>query len=245
MREAFRPVTAVPTPSAVRSVSPEVKVTELYDAWWRFADERQRIYYRRLRGESPPWTSNSIIAEYRFTNAFRVIDRVSQYLIKNVIFGEGQSQSPDEVVFRILLFKLFNRIETWEVLKDRLGVLTFEDNPFSYIENVLNEQMEAGSPIYSAAYIMPTMKSKSVNTRKHKSHLDLLRIMISDHLGERLTETKSMAEGFRLLKSYPMVGDFLAYQYITDINYSEVTDFSEAEFVAPGPGAKEGLRKVF
>jgi hypothetical protein len=42
-----------------------------------------------------------------------------------------------------------------------------------------------------------------------------------------------------------MMGDFLAYQYVTDINYSQLTSFSEMEFVMPGPGAKDGIRKCF
>jgi hypothetical protein len=37
----------------------------------------------------------------------------------------------------------------------------------------------------------------------------------------------------------------LAYQFVTDINYSEVTNFSEREFVVPGPGALDGIRKCF
>ncbi|WP_217497453.1 nucleotide kinase domain-containing protein [Trinickia violacea] len=44
---------------------------------------------------------------------------------------------------------------------------------------------------------------------------------------------------------YPTIGDFLAYQFTTDINYSEITDFSEMDFVVPGPGARDGLRKCF
>ena len=54
-----------------------------------------------------------------------------------------------------------------------------------------------------------------------------------------------MQEGFEKLRAYPMIGDFLAYQYIIDINYSEVLDLSEMEFVVPGPGALDGLRKCF
>ena len=42
-----------------------------------------------------------------------------------------------------------------------------------------------------------------------------------------------------------MVGDFLAYQFITDINYSTLTDFSEMEFTVPGPGARDGIHKCF
>jgi hypothetical protein len=54
-----------------------------------------------------------------------------------------------------------------------------------------------------------------------------------------------MQEGFEKLRAYPTIGDFLAYQFITDINYSNITDFSEMEFVVPGPGARDGLRKCF
>jgi hypothetical protein len=42
-----------------------------------------------------------------------------------------------------------------------------------------------------------------------------------------------------------MIGDFLAYQFVTDINYSEIMDFSEMTFVVPGPGARDGIRKCF
>ena len=54
-----------------------------------------------------------------------------------------------------------------------------------------------------------------------------------------------MQESFEILRSYPSMGDFLAYQYITDINYSEITHFSEMELVIPGPGARDGIRKCF
>jgi hypothetical protein len=69
--------------------------------------------------------------------------------------------------------------------------------------------------------------------------------MMSDQLPKQLSNTKKMQQAFELIKSYPTIGDFLAYQFVTDINYSEITDFSEMEFVVPGPGARDGLRKCF
>ena len=60
-----------------------------------------------------------------------------------------------------------------------------------------------------------------------------------------LGETRSMQHGFEQFRSYPTIGDFLAYQFITDINYSEITDFNEMDFVVAGPGARDGLRKCF
>ena len=68
---------------------------------------------------------------------------------------------------------------------------------------------------------------------------------MEDRLPERLAQTRTMQEGFEKLRAYPTIGDFLAYQFITDINYSEITDFSEMDFVVPGPGARDGLRKCF
>ncbi len=37
----------------------------------------------------------------------------------------------------------------------------------------------------------------------------------------------------------------MAYQYTIDINYSNTTNFSEMEFIVPGPGAIDGIRKCF
>ena len=75
----------------------------------------KEIFFRRLEGCSPPWTHDPILARFKFTNAYRASDRVSQYLIRHVIY-EGP-QSSEEVFFRIVLFKVFNKIETWELLK--------------------------------------------------------------------------------------------------------------------------------
>ncbi len=95
-----------------------MSATIVFDSYWKFAAERQRIYEKRLRGERPPWTADPILEKHKFTNAFRAADRVSQYLIRNVIYEPTASTHPEEVVFRILLFKLFNSIAAWEVLKE-------------------------------------------------------------------------------------------------------------------------------
>ena len=233
----------VPTPPTIQAAAPKARVTAAYDAWWWFAYERQRIYYRRLDGKPAPWTLDRTLTDYRFTNTYRAADRVSQFLIRDVIYRHDLPQTPNEVVFRVLLFKLFNRIDTWEALTSALGVVALADDPFQRIDEVLTAEIEAGRRIYSAAYIMPT--SRSSTGRKHQAHLALLRQMMADQLGDRLAGTTSMQAGFDLLRAYPMIGDFLAYQFITDINYSNVVNYPEDQFVAAGPGAREGLRKCF
>lgn len=218
-----------------------VRPSKVFDTYWRFAAERQAVFFRRLSGAVPPWTSDHVLQAYRFTNAYRAADRVSQYLITSVIYGGPQN--PRELFFRILLFKIFNRVETWEILTKALGPLSFAEYSFDRYDAVLSRTIDNGQRIYSAAYIMPA--AHDGETRKHRTHLRLLERMMRDSLPERLQECRSMESGFALLRSYPMVGDFLAYQFITDLNYSTLTNFSEMEFVVPGPGARDGIRKCF
>jgi hypothetical protein len=69
--------------------------------------------------------------------------------------------------------------------------------------------------------------------------------MMRDELPSRIADAKSMRDAFVLLRSYPSIGDFLAYQFVTDLNYSSICSFDEMEFAVPGPGAKDGIQKCF
>ena len=220
-----------------------LKPTKVFETYWRFAAERQRIFFKKLKQEPAPWTSDVILSKYKFTNAYRAADRVSQYLIRNVIYrGE---QCPEEVFFRVILFRTFNRISTWKLLEETFGGISYKGYSFEHYDKVLTEAQNTGNRIYSAAYIMPSGNKSFGYSRKHRNHLKLLEKMLAEHVPSRMGESKSMNDAFCVLRSYPTIGDFLAYQYVTDINYSELTDFSEMEFVAAGPGAKSGIEKCF
>ena len=230
--------------STPQHLSP-IKVSEVFDSYWRFAAERQDAFFKRVRGESPPWSVDPIISAHKFTNAYRASDRVSQYLIRNVIYRVDLPSSPSEVVFRILLFKLFNKIETWELLEHAFGAVSWKEYNFERYDRVLSQAMRAGGRIYSAAYIMPPGGSAFGHAAKHQNHLRLLERMMADDIAAKLARMRRTQQAFELLLSYPTIGDFLAYQFATDINYSEVTDFSEMDFVVPGPGARDGIKKCF
>lgn len=221
------------------------RVSEAYATYWYFAAERQEVFFKRFNGTPWPWSDDEIFRTYKFTNAYRASDRVSQYLIRNVIYRSDLPNSPEEVVFRVLLFKLFNRIQTWKLLESEVGPITFVDYSFDRYSRVLDRALSRGQRIYSAAYIMPPSKRKYGYVRKHQNHLHLLKNMMDDNLADRLTEARNMQESFELLRNYPTLGDFLAYQYTVDLNYTEVIHFDEMDFVVPGPGARRGMRKCF
>ena len=219
------------------------KTTPVYDAYWRFASERQRIFFARVEGNHWPWTEDAVLREYKFTNAYRASDRVSQYLIREVIY-RGDA-APEEVFFRTLLFKMFNRIDTWELLQKQFGEIAYANYSFKRFDAVLSAAMERGERVYSAAYIMPSGGANAPAGRKHSMHLRLLERMMKEGLPRKIATARSMAKSFELIRAYPTIGDFLAYQYVTDLNYGPLTAFSEMEFVVPGPGALSGIRKCF
>ena len=153
-------------------------------------------------------------------------------------------QSPQEVFFRTLLFKFFNRIDTWKLLLRSFGEVRLADYRFDRYEKVLTAAMSDGARIYSAAYIMPAA-AQFEGPRKHATHLRLLEHMLEKKAPEQMARAKTMREAFEVLRAFPMMGDFLAYQFTIDINYSTLTNFDEGEFVVPGPGARDGIRKCF
>src|SRR5205085_6817589 len=175
-----------PSPLVFSRLAP-AKPTVVFDTYWRFAAERQAIFFRRLAGDPPPWTQDTVLLEYKFTNAYRASDRVSQYLIKHVIY-QGD-QSPEEIFFKTLLFKFFNKIETWEMLANELETISFADYSFEHYDAILSRAIAEGTRIYSAAYIMPSGGPSSVSTRKHQTHLRLLEQMMHDEVPARLTDT--------------------------------------------------------
>lgn len=219
--------------------------TKAYDTYWRFAYERQNIFFKRIENFLGPFTDDPILQKYKFTNVYRACDRVSQYLIKNVIYDGNNSRTPEDVLFRVMLFKIFNKIETWQLLENKFGDLsatTFEVNRF---KRFLDGEMNTGRRLYSNAYMMASGCKEFDVTRKHHAHLLLLNMMLKEKLGEKLASCKKMRDAYTLLLGYPLIGRFLAYQYVTDINYSTLTNFKETEFTVPGPGARDGIRKCF
>ena len=226
----------------VKSTAP--KPSKIYDSYWRFAAERQAIFYRRLvKSASPPWTDDMILRVFKFTNAYRAADRVSQFLISEVIRDKEWSSS--DILYRIVLFKLFNKIETWQFLERRLGQLSWSNHRFKELAAALEEAKRVNGTMYSAAYIMASGKQAFGYNRKHENHLRLLEKMLLDGLDQSIASASSMEEVYNLLIAYPTIGTFLAYQLTTDINYSNLTNFTEMEFVKAGPGARDGISKCF
>lgn len=214
----------------------------VFDTYWQFATLRQNIFFEKLNNKSSQ-VEDEILRKHKFTNAYRASDRVSQYLIKNIIY-KGQ-QNFEEVFLRTILFKIFNKISTWELLINGVEEITVRDFNLKRYSKIIFEAINAKETIYSGAYIMASGKSNFGYNKKFENHLCLIELMLKEQLPERILNAKKLEDVFNLLKGYPTIGNFLAFQFTIDLNYSANLQFSEMDFVVPGPGAKDGIRKCF
>jgi hypothetical protein len=165
---------------------------------------------------------------------------VSQELIQ-IIYGGPQE--PRDLLFRILLFRFFNKPETWAALETERQELTANDFNVEEYARILDRRMADGERVYSAAYIIPPPKFGE--QRKHANHLRLIDYMLSSGLERDLAGARSLESVFQTLSAFPSLGPFLAFQLTIDLNYSTLIDFDENDFVVAGPGARSGLAKCF
>ena len=190
-------------------------------------------------------TDDPILQEYKFTNVYRASDRVSQYLIKDVIYKDLEKYTPEDVLLRILVFKVFNRIETWQYLTKQIDIRVHSFNVGRLAEILTKRQKEY--PIFSNAYMMAGSHARyaGINT-KHEVWLQMIEDEFIQNRGlEMVLKAKSMSEVYNQLRDYPLIGDFLAYQYTIDFNYSPYLNFDEDSFVKAGVGAVRGIKKCF
>lgn len=215
--------------------------------YFYFIQERMNIFWRKCEGETGIWTDDPIFRTYKFTNVYRACDRVSQYLIRNVIYNEFDKFQPEDVLLRILIFKIFNKIETWEYLNTVLDKPISLKNFDAHEISELLSKRQKSTPIFSNAYMM-TGSHTIYNhlPTKHEKWLTMVQDeFIEKDLFESILKASSMKDVYELLHACSFLGSFLAYQYTIDFNYSPYLNFSENSFVKAGIGAIRGIKKCF
>ena len=148
------------------------------------------------------------------------------------------------MLFRIFLFRLFNKIETWKLLEGAFGEVSLVNFDRQKYAAVLDREKQS-RPIYGNAFILCANKTFGYD-KKHDNHLALIeRVFIKGKIYQELINSKSLKLLFESLRKLPLIGDFMAYQIAVDFNYSEVFNFDENDFTVPGPGAIRGINKCF
>ena len=99
-----------------------------------------------------------------------------QYLLKYVIYNNPSNYSDEDILFRIILFKLFNKEDTWEYLIECLGDVKLKDFSWDKYNKILLDRKNSGEKLYNDAYISCATKAYGYDL-KHQNHLALLEEM--------------------------------------------------------------------
>lgn len=212
--------------------------------YFYFMQERMRIFWNRCKSVYP-LTKDPILSKYKFTNVYRVCDRVSQYLIRNVIYNNN-IQNDRDLLLRILIFKIFNKIETWEYLMQEYGPISVDNFDVKEISKLLTSRQQS-YPIFNNAYMMTgSHKRYDHLTTKHEKWLTMVKNeFLGGHIIDSILDSNSLEDIFNALSKCSFIGGFLAYQYAIDFNYTSIFNFDENSFVRAGIGAIRGIKKCF
>lgn len=202
---------------------------------WIF--ERHMIYLRRFKqGQSKPWTDDPILQDYRFCNAYRELDTVTQWIAHN---WRDSHKTDSNVWFAMAMARLVN----WPDTMAELGYPTVFDKT-SFIM-VMQRRKAQGRKVFSGAYIVST-NGRAMDKAEYLAEFVLGPLWANrDHI--RPHKNSRLEDFHKKLMLYDGMGSFLAAQVIADTKYTPILEGSPDwwTWAAPGPGSKRGLNRVF
>lgn len=216
------------------------------EMFWKFAMERHMVYRRKeLELRPPPWTDNDILNGFKFTCIFRELDRGTKFVTNVILNNAGLSD--ESVVFNVIAYRLFNKIETFQYH----GFLDVNSYSVDKFDALIHKLSETARTVFTSAFIVSGYSMNELSGMDKISRLarvigwirdqivcdkDFINIIMSD---------TDMSTTYKALKGLTGLGPFLAYQIAVDLSYWHKTKFGEDDFVIMGPGAKRGIDWLF
>lgn len=234
----------------IQTAKPTVNEENLLHLY-NFITERYKIHLRKDVLKTPqPWTADSVLLEFRFTNVRREHDRETKWLIEHITSNPRLPYG--DKLMNCILFRLFNKHETSELIGQPIHFSSKYD-PENY--RGLFEQRAQEDPhfvFFTGAFNTGGMKRALkwyLNGAEEDSMpmrvMKFMKYLREDRIVPKLSHCRTQEEVYSLLRGYLGIGDFLAYQMFVDMTYIAEFPFSENEFTVAGPGCKKGLNYLF
>lgn len=207
-----------------------------------YARLRYEIHVRRDVELLPgPWTTDPTLQMYRFCNIHREDDKVTTWFRDNI---RGPLADSPNVLLATVAFRWFNRIEMGELMK-RPEVGLMEGRYDGEALKRLALEAYPKGPWTTGAYM--------IKSPGGMNKIDGLNWCIDNvakdayHLACRVEKGETTMEGmWERLREYPYLGDFMAYEVVTDLRFTSLLDQAPdiLTWANPGPGAARGLARV-
>lgn len=226
----------------IRTAQPKFHEAHL-EMFKQFVRDRYQVhlnkdYYKTAK----PWTDNPILQNYKFTNVRREHDKTTIRLLN--LLEEHKNDSYGNKIINIILFRLFNKIETSELM----GWVDFKN----YDEEGLRAKLASAKPGF--VYFTNAFYTTGMRQGFRKCYPDekfepiVIANVCNDmkmdivHCIGRAEEPKHVIQALQMFNG---IGDFLSYQMFVDLTWLPEFPWSENEFVVSGPGCIAGLSELF
>ena len=208
------------------------------ETFWYWISERHSVYLKRKAGLPKPWTTDPVLQAYRFCNPFRENDKVTTWLRDHFIKPNQGFASDEQLAFNLVWFREFNRIETAEALGFQWNWKPEE------VKALLTERSKAHR-VFTGAYIIRSQ----FGMPKVDSIVDTLTKVweAREELAEEIRTSQSLQHTTRWLTRFPFIGDFMAFEMVSDMRHTRLLENATdiMTWANPGPGAYRGLRRMF
>jgi hypothetical protein len=248
--------TATLTPLCMDPV--ECKVDNHWvNLFFRFCAERHAMYTRRAAGVArDKLTDDETMTSIHIGNIYRQLDPSSAKL-HNKIIGVGD-QSVEEVCFRVFLFCMFYKDETWAALCEAAtgevpSWKTFEaDMPA--MEAALHEMsiVKRQRLWYGGFQIVPptvyfskSYRNRSKDMAHYAASLRLVMAIMKAGIPARLAECTFAIDASYVLGTVPTLGGFLGLNILCFLNDTTHFKWPYRDFATCGPGSRKFLQRMF
>lgn len=212
------------------------------DRFFGAARERQRIYEKRQAGEPAPWTDDPAFREFFFCNLYREQDRTTVAFKKQI---RTYLEDSPNVLLATVAWRWFNKAETGAVLCDpTVGLFDGAWNPQRAKELILEERGKG--PYVTGAFVVKTPDGMT----KLDGVLQCI-TWFSERNWHQVAMSMdtlewSLEKAHNWLTESPYLGDFMAYEVVTDLRHTSLLcnapDINT--WANPGPGAMRGLCRL-
>ena len=123
----------------------------MIENFYNWINERHAIYQARVRGDSPPWTEDPILREYKFTNPFRENDRTTVWMRQNWT-KPNDNKKAGEIIFNCCMFRMIGTIE-FANAHGWVNADALEWDPEKTVK-IINDRLDQGLKTFTGAYII-------------------------------------------------------------------------------------------
>jgi hypothetical protein len=188
-----------------------------FDEFVYWIGERRSIYAKKQEGKPWPWTEDTILQTYKFTNVFRELDTTTVWMRENLT-NPNLNEPHDKMIYNCALFRMFGTMEMCEAI----GGWQQVHNP-GHLKNIARSRLDNKERVFTGAYIITNQGRKDPKEN----------IVVDEFVAGIWNNRDELS--------------FMAYELVSDLRHTNVLNEAEdiLTWANAGPGAKRGLNRIF